>query len=513
MQKNAVNQARCSFNRTLPVEVVTSIFRTCIQHAIDTSDRVEEGLPPIPSQSGTMSVPLKIGAVCALWRRVAWSTPYLWTTISIAFFRTSEPEYVQLLREWLNRSGTLPIDITVYTGVASSTAPAQPLIQMLAASCKRWHSACLRLPLTLLRNIFAVAQHLPTIDSLEVVSSQMPSDEEDRPFWTTHPPAPKSIRMVALTTKQLNVRWEVLTHANLAEYSTERCLEFLRCAPMLESCHFYSVVETVDTTGQLESAPILVHHNIRQFGYNINTYNKTTSLLAYVSMPKLVYFRYRAISITEVGIPDFLDRSQCRLTHLDIDTLASSFVPIFQILTCNAAASITHLIFQTGATSGGWDMPGNFLAHLADASMLKFEDKDGKPVQLSMVPRLEVIKYNYTSSAPFPWKYVPDIFKEARAPNTEPTLVEGTEGDHPTRRPLRQFHVLHDSPRYHADIIKPEIFAPLMAAREAGYDIRYEDFDEDTGKMVDLFGGSLYYYNLRKAEADMEASNTSKDNA
>lgn len=58
------------------------------------------------------SYALRVGTVCRRWRRVAWSTPKLWTTIDIRLndSRSLKPTLVYS-REWLNRSGQLPLTI------------------------------------------------------------------------------------------------------------------------------------------------------------------------------------------------------------------------------------------------------------------------------------------------------------------------------------------------------------------------------------------------------------------
>jgi hypothetical protein len=71
-------------------------------------------------RSAEWAAPLKLGSVCRKWRQLAWATPDLWTTLYIKIhpsmsYSTAE-SLPGLLREWLGRSGVLPLTIYFFHG-------------------------------------------------------------------------------------------------------------------------------------------------------------------------------------------------------------------------------------------------------------------------------------------------------------------------------------------------------------------------------------------------------------
>ncbi|OAX39080.1 hypothetical protein K503DRAFT_799929 [Rhizopogon vinicolor AM-OR11-026] len=79
----------------LPAELLLSIFRLT-----ETRGR-PHGLPGL----------VIVSHVCRRWRYLTLQTHSLWTVISIS---NKEKDYAHHARVWLERSGALPVDITVY---------------------------------------------------------------------------------------------------------------------------------------------------------------------------------------------------------------------------------------------------------------------------------------------------------------------------------------------------------------------------------------------------------------
>ena len=66
---------------------------------------------------------LILGAICGRWRAIAWSTPCLWSSISINFDIGSLGDKLRLAREWLSRSGQLPLSISITAGIGRDVPP------------------------------------------------------------------------------------------------------------------------------------------------------------------------------------------------------------------------------------------------------------------------------------------------------------------------------------------------------------------------------------------------------
>ncbi|KAH9474589.1 hypothetical protein JR316_0013051 [Psilocybe cubensis] len=125
-----LNKAR-SVLSSLPNEVISQIF--LFMCAPETS--VWEFLCFPPTQ-------FLIGSVCKEWRQIAWSTPHLWDNIEIQLVRKSCETQIELLEEWIERSGNLPLDIHIYShGLFEAPWEAPPeAFTKIAEVYARWRS-------------------------------------------------------------------------------------------------------------------------------------------------------------------------------------------------------------------------------------------------------------------------------------------------------------------------------------------------------------------------------------
>ncbi|KAF9481258.1 hypothetical protein BDN70DRAFT_876578 [Pholiota conissans] len=77
-QRNRVHDPITS---RLPVEIVSQIFTNFLPATVDPAYTISR-----PGSRSTVTTPLLLGAVCKSWRAVSWSTPQLWTSISIDIY-------------------------------------------------------------------------------------------------------------------------------------------------------------------------------------------------------------------------------------------------------------------------------------------------------------------------------------------------------------------------------------------------------------------------------------------
>jgi hypothetical protein len=117
----------------IPPEVLSNIFQFFVS-------------PDSNSQPNPYS-PLILGAICGRWRAIAWSTPRLWSSISINFDRGSLGDILQLAREWLSRSGQLPLSISLTAGIDPGLPHLLPaLIDVINRYAYRWRVLDILLP-------------------------------------------------------------------------------------------------------------------------------------------------------------------------------------------------------------------------------------------------------------------------------------------------------------------------------------------------------------------------------
>src|SRR6266446_10289361 len=61
-----------------------------------------------------ISITLILPSVCRLWRSIAHSTPALWTSFRIYLPSRDFPQRMQQAKQWLSRSGQLPLSIQIH---------------------------------------------------------------------------------------------------------------------------------------------------------------------------------------------------------------------------------------------------------------------------------------------------------------------------------------------------------------------------------------------------------------
>ncbi|KAJ6630156.1 hypothetical protein B0H10DRAFT_1112903 [Mycena sp. CBHHK59/15] len=130
----------------LPPEIVSEIFI--------------HSLPVYSATPDPLRAPLLLAAICSDWRKIALSTPSLWSCfiLSINLWRATHGStmIIQLFECWLSRSGGCPLTITIGCYAPSpSDSRSAPLnlfslpdifIHALSRSSSRWHDMNLVLP-------------------------------------------------------------------------------------------------------------------------------------------------------------------------------------------------------------------------------------------------------------------------------------------------------------------------------------------------------------------------------
>ena len=115
--------------RRVPRKIASHIFAQCISSN------------PSPYQRAFIMQPLVLGAVCQSWRDIAWTTPQLWTTIVIVIGPTRDSNsQLELLEQWIARSGHLPLDISFRTPMNPEALIVEPLFYPLIDLVNRYSS-------------------------------------------------------------------------------------------------------------------------------------------------------------------------------------------------------------------------------------------------------------------------------------------------------------------------------------------------------------------------------------
>ncbi|KAJ7759459.1 hypothetical protein DFH07DRAFT_884393 [Mycena maculata] len=121
------HKALLSVSRQLPEDVVRVIFLDC--------------LPAGNAVMTSREAPLLLAQVCTSWRRIAFSTPRLWSALHVVVPNTSRfRQMTGAVDAWLTRSGALPLSITL--AVSRACEPGSDniatMIDVLANFSTRW---------------------------------------------------------------------------------------------------------------------------------------------------------------------------------------------------------------------------------------------------------------------------------------------------------------------------------------------------------------------------------------
>ncbi|KAF7324911.1 hypothetical protein MKEN_00533300 [Mycena kentingensis (nom. inval.)] len=91
--------------RRIPREILEEIFFKCLPEDRDPS------LHP-------RDAPILLCQVCSSWRAVALSTPRIWASLHISFaFVAWRKDYTQVVADWLARSRSLPLSLSIHIGL------------------------------------------------------------------------------------------------------------------------------------------------------------------------------------------------------------------------------------------------------------------------------------------------------------------------------------------------------------------------------------------------------------
>ena len=109
---STMNAIHDPFIHKLPPEIGSHIFRLSLP-TLSNGEHLEAILNLYENRSSAEI--LNLGAVCRKWRQLAWTTPDLWNTLYLRIGLETRQSLAEslpdLVREWLERSGSLPLTI------------------------------------------------------------------------------------------------------------------------------------------------------------------------------------------------------------------------------------------------------------------------------------------------------------------------------------------------------------------------------------------------------------------
>ncbi|EDR04078.1 uncharacterized protein LACBIDRAFT_306323 [Laccaria bicolor S238N-H82] len=216
--------------------------------------------------------PFFLGKICRCWRDVVWSTPILWTTLHLRLSRDNYKAQAALLRDWLFRTGKLPISFCLETKEFLQTAwpwryhPPVQVLTLFASVSARWREiyisfydlqACLKI-------ISPAKKPLPLLTTATIQVVLVPEGELD---LLNIAPQLSELRIHASRSLGL-LRVLVAPWQQLQEFFAEHCCRdeirfVLHNAPHIVRCTFKAIETRYSLhppDEQLRHRPLLLEH-------------------------------------------------------------------------------------------------------------------------------------------------------------------------------------------------------------------------------------------------------------
>lgn len=263
---------------------------------------------------------LLLASVCHTWRSIALSTPQLWTSIHIQIMGESSIEVrTELAKQWLRRSGQLPLSISLTFADTYPTHMVEPLFEVMREYSLRWRHLTLRIASLYYQKL--VNRH-DTLPSLEEILLYPPTESiwvSADTFAVGPTPALRHLAVSNISLAKVPVSWAQLTTFSATDIFLADIMGLLRTAPALERMRLARIS---GSTGifPLPTTPI-THNALRALSLHPDgdVAAKLELLLARLELPELERlecdFTGSRDRIPVEAIVALVARSACTLTY------------------------------------------------------------------------------------------------------------------------------------------------------------------------------------------------------
>ncbi|KAF9527758.1 hypothetical protein CPB83DRAFT_855582 [Crepidotus variabilis] len=292
------------------------------------------------SMNTTFCPQLKIGAVCQQWRQIMWSNPRFWNIIHLRVTLESRLHLATVLKEWVFRSGELPLFFsTQYHQTFFDQPPPQLITQLhhlllsiistLNTCIHRWSLVNLSLPksyMTMLRDQMSSASTYSGLKGL-ALSMTPDLDEDPRsrfPVWifegkfnTSLVLRPQELSLEGFLIRNVQVDAASLTSFKGMHMLVVDCLELVRRAPQLVDCDLEFLELNSHLTGPTPFPPAPILHTSIQ---RLRLADCPDEVLNYITFPELwsLIICNEGSEATLNELTAFIKRSECCLQSFDL---------------------------------------------------------------------------------------------------------------------------------------------------------------------------------------------------
>ncbi|PPQ82149.1 hypothetical protein CVT26_008767, partial [Gymnopilus dilepis] len=387
-----LNRSHPSIIDRLPVEIASHIF---VLFVADSSRKGD---------------PLILGAICQSWRRIAWATPGIWTSLTLKLDPGCNwKKQNQLAHEWLGRSGHLPLSITWHERpmTLDERALRYPLIDVINRLADRWRVMDLNLPSELLcRFNQSTKSSPPHLKSLVIHAS----DKARFTFPNFSRLKPQVVVIDNYLQNTAHLNWSLVTKVSATLSGVNDVLSIFEIGKRLQNCTF-------ELFGQAQPLPAardtpIMHTLISSLDLQLRNEDPMQLFFNSVTLPSLEHLRFRGrgTPFSVSHFTAFLTRSAAFLKSLALESVA---------LTNGGFISVTRLLPSLETLK---IYIRNDVQHED-----KFRDLYFALGSEALLPSLQ--EFHWGGGSNFPWSVIPRY------------LVPLSPHDHTSRRPLKLIRV------------------------------------------------------------------------
>ena len=222
----------------LPSDLHVEIFKIVLRSQWDFFHDTEGDFS---QQWATMTQPSRLGTVCTHWREILWTTPVLWSDMTIVLSSHAEEEIIKLFETYLERSGECLLTIElIFEDEDDEWAHSVPerLLELFASSASRWHSINMTFPEAWCSELLELQ---PMFRNLKTVRIQPLNEDAALEYsertvfnlleYTT--PVLQNLHLNGYYCYQVRVAWHQLARLSIENVDINECFHVLEKAPNL----------------------------------------------------------------------------------------------------------------------------------------------------------------------------------------------------------------------------------------------------------------------------------------
>ena len=416
---NRMNAIHNPFIHKLPPEIGSYIYRLCFPTLHFEDIRLW-------TEAMTYTKALRVGAVCRMWRQLAWITPDLWDTLCLTIQPSMKRSLAEslpgLLHEWLNRSGIRPLNIFFrYFGseeesdyspsdkefsdesTASTLESATDLvIEAINLHSGRWRNLHLNMGAANISERLCGSAQPNQLFGLELqVSSEILPTQK---FAMKTKPFPTQLTLVKSSPTSIDIGWDNITRVDLSDISTSECLQLLQLAPALEYCVLKPWGHPMVKPGTT-----ILHRRLR----SLNSLHSGTQFLEAINVPSLEEWTHSTMGgpLPVTAMVSLLKRSGSCLKVVNLRSIPAPSDDLSNLF--QAMPSLERLKLHFCLVKNAIGVMDNILARIfnspSSASTIPSEDASHE----SFLPHLQFMESTTSyGKAPFSWNHIPQLYRK-----------------------------------------------------------------------------------------------------